>query len=131
MSLECMSRSDEYFALESVYFPGKYISILPDGSIAVSRNKADESTQFCLNVLTVNPNNNGPVIVPASSSTLNISAAAASNSNNNDSPMTSKKEEANESERRSAEAAASNNLTDSDQVPPTYSNLYPKLPSSQ
>ena len=45
--------------------------------------------------------------------------------------MTSKKEEANESERRSAEAAASNNLTDSDQVPPTYSNLYPKLPSSQ
>ena len=45
-----MSRSDEYFALESVYFPGKYISILPDGSIAVSRNKADESTQFCLNV---------------------------------------------------------------------------------
>ena len=126
--------SDEYFALESVYFPGKYISILPDGSIAVSRNKADESTHFCLNVLTVNPNNNGTVIVPASSSTLNISAAAAaSNSNNNDSPMTSKKEEANESERRSAEAAASNNLTSelSDQVPPTYSSLYPKLPLSQ
>ncbi len=128
--------SDEYFALESVYFPGKYISILADGSIAVSRNKADESTHFCLNVLTVNPNNNGPVIVPASSSNLNISAAVASNSNNNNNlPMTSNRqkeeEAANESERGSAEAAASNNLPDSDQVPPTYSSLYPRLPSSQ
>lgn len=56
--------SQEYFALESVYYAGRYLSVLPDGSITTTRNKADESAHFCLNVISVSSANLKPNAAP-------------------------------------------------------------------
>jgi hypothetical protein len=121
--------SDEYFALESVYFPGKYLSILPDGSITVSKNKADESTHFCLNVLSVH-SANGAIVIPSSSSSSIVTSPSFSASANATSNSSNAKQE--ESNAAAAQASTSNNNTpienNNDQVPPAYSSLYPKLP---
>jgi len=49
--------SEEHFTLESVYSPGRYLAVTPDGSITVSKNKTDESTYFCIHVIHVLPEN--------------------------------------------------------------------------
>jgi hypothetical protein len=45
--------SAEYFALESVKYRGRYLSCLPNGSIAVSRDKSQEISHFYVHVLFV------------------------------------------------------------------------------
>lgn len=52
--------SDEWFCLESVYFPGKYVSIMPDGGITVSKNKDDFSCHFGVHLITEHPSNVRP-----------------------------------------------------------------------
>lgn len=47
--------SDEYFCLESVYFPGRFLSVNQDGSITCTKNRSEEKAQFCLNIIHVMP----------------------------------------------------------------------------
>jgi hypothetical protein len=47
--------SDEYFCLESVYFPGRFLSVLPDGSITSTRDRTEDKAQFCINIIHVMP----------------------------------------------------------------------------
>lgn len=81
--------SEEWFSLESVYFPGKYVAITPDGSITtVVKNKADETTHFCLHLIYEHPSNvkanrpqtsrNSTLSSSSSSQTLAAGAATAS-----------------------------------------------------
>lgn len=134
--------SDEYFALESVYYPGKYISILPNGDITVIKNKADESTHFYVHIIHVHQFNGQAQAVVVQSSVANQpsvqSAAVATNESvapAQSTGLSQKEEESREAARQ--QAAASNNATTSqsseqitqlDHVPPAYASLYPKLP---
>lgn len=150
--------SDEWFALESVYFGGKYISITPDGSIGITKNKAEETSHFCLHVIYVHPTNvkqqpvikqkgatHAPVPLLADSASIHSGSRAsisssASLENTRSSVVNSdesrKKQE--ESERYAQEQNENNQQMPSsslqasspaDPAPPTYGNLFPTLPN--
>lgn len=136
--------SDEHFALESVYSPGRYLAILPDGSITMTKDKSAEITHFFIHVIAVNGvpyaqpvtvtgDPNGTVVSrpesvynpPAGVSTPSsyngtgaVPAASAPGFNN----ASSKQQESEYYEReRFAPAPAP-------ETPPTYNNLFPQLP---
>lgn len=149
--------SDEYFSLESCYFPGKYISILKDGGITVTRNKADETTHLSINVIHVLPQyqknpadfkDNRPIAsfgtaapppaseVAATASAQTNSDSAASTSSGQQSSMdggaSAKQQESDEAAqlraRQDQEALASSHMVT--ETPPSYGNLFPTLPPS-
>lgn len=76
--------SDEWFALESVYFPGRYLSIMPDGAITITKNKDDVSCHFGVHLITEHPSNVKPgsstrqSLQPSASNSSMAGAAAAS-----------------------------------------------------
>lgn len=145
--------SDEYFSLESVYFPGKYISVLPSGDLTVSKNKADESTHFYVHVINVNPANTPATLttgVRGSQSQVQIqtqtvllpSATPAVDNSSGLSNSQQKEQEANAAAQASATPSASAPSTSasafnqpdpdlSENMPPSYTSLYPKLPTLQ
>jgi hypothetical protein len=132
--------SDEHFALESIYSPGRYLSILQDGSITMTRDKSNEMAHFFLKVIAVNGvpyqepitgDSNGAVISrpesvynpPGPSSYgAGVGAAATVPSFNN---ANSKQQESEYYERERAAAPAP---APAPETPPTYSNLFPQLP---
>lgn len=139
--------SEEWFALESVYYPGRYIAVLPDGSITSTRDRTDQQAQFCLHVIHV-PQQNlhqgsvpfvytpplvsvseaaGPAVPPATQPAPFLSAPPA--------PVavraSSKEEEAAAYvgyRQEQSEAAAPPAPSASTDIPPNYSNLFPQLP---
>lgn len=118
--------SDEYFALESVYFPGRYLSILPDGSITSTKNKGDQNTHFCLNLIKNNtvqmraPIVTQPSFAPSPVVGVRESAGPLNNYNTESTNSFQSKEE---------EAKFDGNVPPAPKydLPPTYTNLYPKL----
>lgn len=135
--------SEEYFCLESVYYPGRYLAVLPDGSITSTKNRADEKAQFCLNIIHIMPTQaqlrassaasqtsvlyNAPVVavsqefVPQTRPySLNTEATSSISSKDQEAAAFS----STNSFSNSAAASAST----SDETPPNYSNLYPSLP---
>jgi len=138
---------DEYFTLESVYYPGRYLAVMPDGSITHSRDKSLEMTHFCIHLI-YDKHSSRPVstMVNSPSSTLNdpstianplainptnqaSTSAGATTSNR----MSEKEQEAQQAlrDRQTLGASTSNNSEPSfhaNDEPPSYSNLYPKLP---
>lgn len=136
--------SDEWFALESVYFPGKYLSILPDGSITSTRDKSLESAHFCLHVINVPQHNmrsdsgvfvyTPPVVsvaeaapsptppppppsIPPSTSNGVVAGTATGTS--------SKEQEAAAYSQQQADTVSPPPVAD---TPPNYTNLFPQLP---
>lgn len=136
--------SDEYFSLESVYFPGKYLSVLPSGELTVSRNKADESTHFYIHVVNVNLANTPSAMTSTVVMPPQLVTPAATPGVENPSGFTNAQQK--EQEAMAATAAAANspsapapttsnaaNQIDpdlADQMPPSYTSLYPRLPTS-
>lgn len=146
--------SDEYFCLESVYSPGRYLSVTPQGDITVSRNKTDESTQFCLHVIHILPDNyreglmrestslnaiQAPPTTPgAPPTTVPIapmtSSASTSSGFSTQNPASSKDAEAAlYNQNRSSyvpppSAPAESSAPPQPEIPPTYTSLFPKLP---
>jgi hypothetical protein len=132
--------SDEYFSLESVYYPGRYISVLPDGAITVTRNKSDDTTHFCLNIIHVmpqyikqdgsqtpvqttpafvpTPHNAEPVIETSGASSGSLDTYSV-NSNNQEAER--KLQETVHQKEEPAEQKPAD-------APPEYTNLFPKLP---
>jgi hypothetical protein len=132
--------SDEYFALESCFCPGKYLAVLPDGSITITRNKTDENSQFFLNVINVIPANQRPGNNPRQSTIsatppqeqyapMVVPAGAEANP---PSPADEKEAESRLQENSSNNGAAQTSATASAQpeTPPTYTSLFPQLPKS-
>ena len=142
--------SDEYFALESVYFPGRYLSILPDGSITVSRDKTQESTLFFLHVVHVMTQNGRPdstissgrpesvIITPGASSTvitpvpgvtiITSSSGGANGYTPNNLAAREKERESQQVHDSDINAGASSSSAQANEAPPTYTNLFPQLP---
>ena len=136
--------SDENFALESVYSPGRYLAILPDGSITMTKDKSADMAHFFLHVIAVNGvpytqpvtgNPNGTVVSrpesvynPAGASTstnysgAGTAAAASAPSFNNSS---SKQQESEYYERERAAQPAPEPVPE---TPPVYNSLFPQLP---
>lgn len=133
--------SDEHFALESVYYAGRYLSILPDGSVTVSQDKSLESTHFCVHIIHVYnqaPNNERPqsqIVQSASSYTVQTNDNPSNNANGSNDSKSDKELEsqraynsnhaANGMSSASASAASSEVHAD---PPPNYTNLFPQLP---
>lgn len=146
--------SDEWFALESVYYPGRYLSILPDGSITTTRDKSDESAHFCLHVINVvqqnmRPNSgifvySPPVVsvseaAPANPPPTSAATVAGPSYSNGEVAAAGGDAAANNAWSKEQEAAAyeQNNRQSNQQpsapatttdTPPTYTNLFPQLP---
>lgn len=137
--------SDEHFALESVFFPGRYLAILADGSITTTKNRADESTHFCLNVITVIPTipnqnvRNSTMIdirvTPGPSNATERPSSNFTNQSNYNSEVfdskNSKEQEANyyQNENSYTPIPQVPDLTiNTEDTPPQYGNLFPKLP---
>lgn len=149
--------SDEYFALESVYYPGRYLSILADGSITSTRDKADEKAHFCLHVINVPQHNlrpnSGPFVytppvvsvneaaapvpsaatpVPTATSVVPGPSAPVSYPASSSSSSSSKEEEAAAYERQRREEeqrrSAQQPTSPPQDTPPNYGNLFPQLP---
>jgi hypothetical protein len=135
---------DEYFTLESVYYPGRYLAVMPDGSITHSRDKSLEITHFCIHLI-YDKNSSRPesTIVTSPSSTANAATnplaintndhAAISAGATASNRMSEKEQEAQQALRNQPTfgASTSNNAEHSFQAndePPSYTNLYPKLP---
>jgi hypothetical protein len=142
--------SNEWFCLESVYFPGKYVAILPDGSITVTKNKAEETAHFSMFLIQEHPTNVKPGAQPRVAS-LQPSLASSSSSASLSSQVTANAPEAptasdprpahtfkkdpkqEEAERYAREQQPSTSsqysaVEDADVTPPAYSNLFPTLP---
>jgi hypothetical protein len=136
--------SDEHFALESVYFPGRFLAILPDGSITTTRDKAEEKAHFFLHVIQVYGQ---PPVSTASESAYTQELASAGTSTDRNSyavgggatasaipPSTSFSSKQEESDYHAAlsneQAAASRMPSNAEPVesPPQYTNLFPQLP---
>ena len=146
--------SDEYFCLESVYSPGRYLAVTPQGDITVSRNKTDEATQFCLHVIHVLPDNYreglmrespsvnsippstapAPAVVPtAGAMTTSASTSSGLSSRSTSENYSSKEAEAaqynqNLSSYVPPSAPAQSSAPVEPEIPPTYTSLFPKLP---
>jgi hypothetical protein len=145
--------SDENFCLESVYYPGKYLAVLQDGSITSTRNRADEKSHFCINVIHVLPTlpaQRVPVqqpivyvapVVPVSDGVAPIYPSSSTRNSvmsnvNNDSSSSSQNgsSKADEAQFYSSNSNSNNNYNNSGaeqavSSPPAYSNLYPSLPN--
>lgn len=138
--------SQEHFALESVYYPGRYLSVMPDGSITSTRNKAEPSAHFCLHIINVVPTNmrpnstpfvyTPPVVSVSEAASANpaapvpdVMASSSSNRNSQMPPSSSKEEEAQYyATQTPAAPAAAAGAASTLETPPSYSNLFPKLP---
>lgn len=138
--------SDEYFALESVFYPGKYLAILPDGSITTTKNRAEENAHFCINVITVIPNipnqnvRSSTVIdirvMPGTSNGLertstNLGDRTSSYFPTESDKKSSKEQEANYYEERDISTplpSVPDPTFTTEDIPPQYGNLFPKLP---
>ncbi|CAF1000005.1 unnamed protein product [Brachionus calyciflorus] len=139
--------SDEFFALESVYFPGRYLAVLPDGSITSVKNRADTTSHFCINVIhsstpmprektfSVNVNvNTGPPVIGVRESAGPASSLSRQGSNiSSKSGYQSKEQESNfymnqnqSSPRQPPPIPPRPQI----ETPPQYTNLFPKLPPS-
>ena len=118
--------SEEYFALESAYSPGRYLAVLPDGSVSYTRDKSDQRTHFCLTVIYVLPQNipaNARLQPMAQSSASAIDADSRRESsviNVTDEKPVEKVEDVEEEEKWPSGAEA----------PPSYNLLYPQLPKN-
>lgn len=152
--------SDEWFSLESVYFPGRYVSITPDGQITVTRDKSDESSHFCLHLIYEHPSNinskrptstqpQAEPVLPNSAS-YDQSSASAPNaestsiaSSSSDTGLSAKQAESERYAREQREqerldsaqqpavtSYSSPQAPQADTTPPTYGNLFPTLPKS-
>ena len=134
--------SDEHFALESIYYPGRYLAILPDGSITVTRDKSADIAQFFLHVIAVNgvpytapiaATANGAVISRPESMYTPPGTSSDRSSNYPDgatAPMpnyASEKQQESESAFRNTSSEYGTPATQPEQ-PPTYNNLFPQLP---
>lgn len=132
--------SEENFALESVYFPGRYLAILGDGSVTVSRDKSLEICHFFLHVIAVQ---GVPYVQPPPKDSKKTASATAppvaqpvytdytpstsyAMAGPTDSGASAKQQESD----NYAAQRDSNNSYDSNHVetPPTYTNLFPSLP---
>jgi hypothetical protein len=150
--------SDEYFCLESVYFPGRFLGVLPDGSITSTRDRTEDKAQFCLNVIHVMPRpGSAPVVqpqqvlvtvpvvpasqpfVPAPGPGVGVSGRPISYSTSQ--PMglaVATSGEGNTTSSKAGEAAAAlaasqpgeaaHSSDAGDAPPPNYSNIFPVLP---
>ena len=101
-----------------MYYPGKYISILPNGDITVTKNKADESTHFYVHIIHVHQFNGQAQALVVQSSVANQpsvqSAAVATNESfapAQSTGLSQKEEESREAARQ--QVSASNNPTTS------------------
>lgn len=138
--------SDEHFALESVFYPGKYLAILADGSITAIKNRADESAHFCINVITVVPNlPNQNVrsstlidirVTPGASNSFDRQSTNFSKENQLNPQVSdyknSKEQEANYYQNQASSYTPITQISESplntEDTPPQYGNLFPKLP---
>ncbi|RMZ94341.1 hypothetical protein BpHYR1_027947 [Brachionus plicatilis] len=138
--------SDEHFALESVFYPGRYLAILPDGSITTTKNRADENTHFCINVITVLPNIPNQSarsstlvdirVMPGPSNGLERESTHLMNRNSSYYPTDAdkknfKEQEANYYEQRDISTpipSIPDPTIPAEDTPPNYGNLFPKLP---
>lgn len=135
----------EYFAIESVYYPGRYLAVYPDGSITYTKNKTEDISHFCLHVIQAatlipqiypayNPLSNGtenPVPQQPSTSSQRNSVASAYN-------VPSEKQQESDMYAASTSAAAAAAAgsrssappqATSIETPPAYQALFPKLPN--
>ena len=53
--------SDEHFALESVFYPGRFLAVLADGSVSMCKDKSNDVTHFFLYEVIGNNNNNNNI----------------------------------------------------------------------
>lgn len=137
--------SEDWFCLESVYFPGKYVAILPDGSITVTKNKAEEQAHFRLFLIQEHPANVKPAAQPlvisiqpsmhSSSSSASLSSRASVSAPEAPPTSNAKQQEAERYAREQAMAASttqqpstSYTVQTEDATPPAYGNLFPTLP---
>jgi hypothetical protein len=134
--------SDEHFALESVYYPGRYLSILPDGSISVIRDKSQESSHFFIHVIHVYNQAGAPATIRPQSQIVQTQNSYVVQQPDNNNPRASftNNDTANQKELESyqsdvatgggmASASASSSTSDNNDLPPpNYSNLFPTLP---
>lgn len=108
--------SDEYFALESVFCPGNYICVSPEGYITTTKNKTSQEAHFKLQLIKnfyegQNADNTpAPYEQPAGAEYVSMGNQAQASS------LTSEMDEP------QPELSSDS--------PPDYSSLYPKLPTS-
>jgi hypothetical protein len=127
--------SEENFALESVYYPGRYLAILPDGSVTVSRDKSLEICHFFLHVIAVQGETYVP---PAPKAAKNAPRAAqpvytdytatAGTSSGGAGAGASAKQQESDSYAAQRDSNDNNNNNNHTETPPTYNNLFPSLP---
>jgi hypothetical protein len=135
--------SDEHFALESVYYPGRYLSILPDGSISVIRDKSQESSHFFIHVIHVYNQAGVPTPLRPQSQvvqTQNSYVVQQQQADNNNArasftnyDSSNQKELENQQSMATGSGIGSTSNVSStsenhDLPPPNYSNLFPSLP---
>ena len=119
--------SEEYFALESAYSPGRYLAVMPDGTLAYSRNKADVVTHFCLAVIYVLPQNLPPNARNPSIPIANTTGTAIDPNSNRASSFSIVDDRYPEEREIFGAESETKSQTEVD-TPPTYTMLYPQLP---
>ena len=147
--------SEEYFCLESVYYPGRFLAVLQDGAITHSRNRAEEKAHFCLNVIHVMPEPGKPILigdgpatpympvnqgimpapgpgVGASARPMSFSVQNQNDENNHINYNFNSNNQSFKAGEAAAAAAQSEYGTSSssggEAPPPVYSNIFPSLP---
>lgn len=127
--------SDENFALESVYYPGRYLSILPDGGVSVTKDRSLESAHFFVHVIHVfnEASNVAPVLsepVPEAGTATATATPSTSNSASNVPPMAPSNQDTKEAEMARYLEEKNPATPEAVPTPPTYTNLFPTLPPS-
>jgi hypothetical protein len=129
--------SDEHFALESVYYPGRYLSILPDGSISVTRDKSQESSHLFIHVIHVYNQTGAPapsrpqsqIVQTQNSYVIQQTDNSTDNFTNNDSANQKELETHPSDIATGSQSDATSSISNNhDLPPPNYSNLFPSLP---